>query len=153
MEDVMTKLSKLKQYCTFYLDGHYFGINVLDVQEVFRFQEMTNIPMAPKVARGLINLRGQIILAVDLRLRLGLPDTQEDLIPMNVVVRTEGGEVVSFLVDAIGDVMEVSDEKFETPPDTLSPTMRELISGVYKLEKELLLILNIEKAIVLDAVA
>ena len=148
----MTNASDLKQYCTFYLAGHCFGINVLEVQEVFRYQEMTGIPMAPQVARGLINLRGQIILAIDLRLRLGLDESETDRIPMNVVVRT-GGEVVSLLVDAIGDVLEVPDNEYESPPDTLPPAMRDLISGVYKLEKELLLILNTGRVMSLTAAA
>ena len=130
-----------KQFCTFYLNEHFFGINVLEVQEVFRYQEMTTVHLAPPVVRGLINLRGQIITAIDLRKRIGLPERGEGEKPMNVVVRANE-EVVSLLVDEIGDVLEVADEKFETPPGTISAEMRDLIKGVYKLEGKLLLILD-----------
>ena len=93
-----------RQYCTFYLDGHYFGVDVLKVQEVIRYQEMTRVPLAPPVVRGLINLRGQIVTAIDLRRRLDLPDRPADQLPVNVVVQTDDG-AVSLLVDEIGDVL------------------------------------------------
>ncbi len=133
-----------KQYCTFYLDNHYFGIDVLDVQEVFRFQEMTAVPLAPKVIRGLINLRGQIITGIDLRQRLAMEENSDENPPMNVVVRTQE-DVVSLLVDEIGDVMEISDDHYESPPDTLDEKIRELITGVYKLDGKLLLVLDINR--------
>jgi purine-binding chemotaxis protein CheW len=141
-----------KQFCTFYLNKHFFGIDVLEVQEVFRYQEMTKVHLAPPVVRGLINLRGQIITAIDLRKRLGLPERDNDDEPMNVVVRTED-EVVSLLVDEIGDVLEVSDKKFEPPLGTINATMRNLINGVYKLDSELLLILDTAKVMEYDSVA
>src|SRR5215831_10117970 len=128
------------QYCTFYVDGHYFGLDVLQVQEVIRYQEMTRVPLAPSVVRGLINLRGQIVTAIDLRRRLELADRPADRLPVNVVVQTDDG-AVSLLVDEIGDVLEVPENMFERPPDTLKGTARELIRGAYKLEDELLLIL------------
>ncbi len=65
-------MAKAQQFSTFYVDGLYFGIEVENVQEVIRYQEMTSIPLAPPVVRGLINLRGQIVTALDLRLRLNL---------------------------------------------------------------------------------
>src|SRR3954454_4627156 len=101
------------QYCTFYLDGSYFGLDVLHVQEVIRHQEMTRVPLAPPVVRGLINLRGQIVTALDLRRRLELPDRPADQPPpVNVVVRTDDG-AVSLLVDDIGDVLVVDEALFE----------------------------------------
>lgn len=137
-------MAAAKQYCTFYLDGHYFGIDVLDVQEVFRFQEMTNVPLAPAEISGLINLRGQIITAINLRLRLGIPERPADQEPMNVVVRT-GEEIVSLLVDEIGDVMDAEEDRYESAPDTIQESIRELVTGVYKLNDRLLLILDTEK--------
>ena len=139
-----------RQYCTFFLDGHYFGIDVLQVQEVIRYQKMTGVPLAPAVVRGLINLRGQIVTAIDLRRRLDLPDRPAGGLPVNVVVRTDDG-AVSLLVDEIGDVLEVSEREFERPPETLRGTARELISGAYKLSDRLLLILDIERAVSLPA--
>ena len=112
----------------------------------------STVHLAPPVVRGLINLRGQIITAMDLRKRLGLPDRSEDEQPMNVVVRTED-EVVSLLVDEIGDVLEVSDQNFEPPLGTISEKMRDLIKGVYKLDAQLLLILDTVKVMEFESVS
>jgi purine-binding chemotaxis protein CheW len=139
-------MSSEQQYCTFYLDGLFFGVEVRKVQEVIRYQEMTRVPLAPPVIRGLINLRGQIVTALDLRRRLSLSPRPQDQLPMNVVVRTDEG-AVSLLVDEIGDVLEVTDETFERPPETIDGVARELIRGVYKLRERLLLILDTEKAV------
>jgi purine-binding chemotaxis protein CheW len=133
-------------YCTFELDGLFFGVEVLLVQEVIRYQRMTSVPLAPDVVRGLINLRGQVVTAIDLRRRLGMPALSEGRLPMNVVVRTSDGPV-SLLVDEIGDVIEVEDSTFESPPDTLTGVAAELITGVYKLKGRLLLVLDIDKAL------
>ena len=130
-----------RQLCTFRLDGLSFGVPVEQVQEVLRCQPMTRVPLAPAVVRGLINLRGQIVTAFDLHRRLGLAERRPDFVPMNVVVRTEDGPV-SFLVDEIGDVVEVSAEQFETPPNTLRGPARLLIQGAYKLPGQLLLVLD-----------
>jgi purine-binding chemotaxis protein CheW len=138
-----------RQFCTFYLDGNYFGIDVLQVQEVIRYQEMTRVPLAPAVVRGLINLRGQIVTAIDLRRRLGLPDRPDGERPVNVVVQTDDG-AVSLLVDEIGDVLRVAEAAFEGPPETLRGPARDLIRGAYKLDGRLLLILDTERAVTHD---
>jgi purine-binding chemotaxis protein CheW len=138
-----------EQFATFTLDGLFFGVEVLKVQEVIRYQEMTRVPLAPPEISGLINLRGQIVTALDLRHRLDLHARPEDRLPMNVVVRTDDG-AVSLLVDEIGDVVEVSEETFERPPETIRGVARELIRGVYKLKERLLLILDTERTVALD---
>ena len=142
-------MAKSKQYCTFYVDKYLFGVEVLDVQEVLRYQDLTQVPLAPKEVQGLINLRGQIISAIDLRCRLGLPPREEGIQPMNVVIRTNN-EVVSFLVDSIGDVLDVDEDTFEIAPDTVDIAARELVSGVYKLEGQLLMVLDAAKAAILS---
>ena len=141
-----------RQFCTFMVDGLYFGVEVLQVQEVIRYQEMTRVPLANAVIKGLINLRGQIVTAIDLRRRLELSDRPEGSLPMNVVVRTADG-ALSLLVDEIGDVLNVEPESFERPPETVSGITRELISGVYKLKDRLLLIMNTERAASLSGMA
>ena len=140
-----------RQYATFFVDGFFFGIDVLQVQEVLRYQEMTRVPLAPDVIEGLINLRGQIVTAVDMRRRLKLKPRSDGITPMNAVVRTEEGAAVSLLVDEIGDVVEPDAALFERPPDNLDPSARELLKGVYKLKDRLLLILDTEKTIDLAA--
>ncbi len=139
-----------RQLCTFTLDSHLFGVDAQTVQEVIRYQEMTRVPMAPPAVSGLINLRGQIVTAIDLRKRLGLPPRAADKLPMNVVVRSDDG-AVSLLVDQIGDVIEVEADNFETPPDTLQGPARELVQGAYKLDGRLLLLLQCEAAVQLVA--
>jgi purine-binding chemotaxis protein CheW len=134
-----------QQFCSFYLDGLFFGVEVEKVQEVIRHQETTKVPLSAEVIGGLINLRGQIVTALDLRKRLELPPRRDGQTPMNVVVRTDDG-VVSLLVDEIGDVVEVSEADFEEPPDTLRGMARDLIRGAYKLKGRLLLLLNTERA-------
>jgi len=134
------------QFCTFYLGDLFFGVEVENVQEVFKYQEMTRVPLAPSAVRGLINLRGQIITAIDLRARLGMDELPEGQMPVNVVVRTAEG-VVSLLVDKIADVLEVSAENFERPPNTIDEITKELVPGVYKLENKLLQILDTEKTV------
>ncbi len=138
-----------QQFCTFFLDGRMFGVPVPQVQEVIRFHPMTPVPLAPPAVKGMINLRGQIVLAIDLRRRLELGERAEAAIPMNVVVRTLDG-AVSLLVDEIGDVIEVSDSSFETPPETLNGGVRSMILGVHKLEGKLLHVLDIEKSSRMD---
>ncbi len=143
-------MSHTKQFCTFFIDGHLFGVEVLKVQEVIRYQEMTRVPLASRTLQGLINLRGQIVTAIDLRRRLELPPRPTHQLPMNVVVRSEEG-AVSLLVDEIGDVVEMDDDVYERPPETLRGVSRELVTGVYKLKERLLLILDTEKTVTLQA--
>jgi purine-binding chemotaxis protein CheW len=138
-----------KQLCTFFVDGLLFGIDVTRVQEVIRYQAMTPVPLAPAVIQGLINLRGQIVTAIDLRTRLQLRQRPPGQVPVNVVARDEEG-AVSLLVDEIGDVVDVDESSFEAPPETLSAAAKALIQGVYKLEPQLLLLLNTELTIRVD---
>lgn len=136
----------MKQFATFYAGDRYLGIDVTRVQEVIRSQSITRTPLAADEIRGLINLRGQIVLAFDLRRRLGLPAREDGVPPMNVVVRTHEG-LVSLLVDRIGDVLDVDEDLFEEPPETLQGDARELIRGAYKLDDALLLELDTDRAL------
>ena len=138
------------QYCTFTLGELYLGVEVLRVQEVIRAQPITRVPLAHPVVRGLINLRGQIVTALDLRRRLDLPDRPTGPPPMNVVIDTDDG-AVSLLVDEIGEVLVVAEEQFEGPPDTLKGEAREVIRGAYKLPDRLLLILNTDRVVALPS--
>jgi purine-binding chemotaxis protein CheW len=138
------------QFATFFVADLFFGVDVLRVQEVLRFQEMTRVPQAPAIIEGLINLRGQIVTAIDMRRRLGLSPRFAGESPMNMVIRSEDG-AVSLLVDEIGDVLDVEAAEYERPPENLDPAARELIGGVYKLKERLLLILDVERAVDLTA--
>ncbi|MFO0982210.1 MAG: chemotaxis protein CheW [Planctomycetota bacterium] len=143
-------MSRARQFCTFHLDRLFLGVEVEKVQEVIRYQEMTRVPLAAEVIRGLINLRGRIVTAIDLRRRLLLSPRDERARPMNVVLRTDDG-AVSLLVDEIGDVIEVEDQAYERAPDNVRAPARDLIRGVYKLKDKLLLVLDTEKTVSLNA--
>lgn len=134
------------RYSTFLVAELFFGVDVLRVQEVLRFQQMTRVPQAPEVIEGLINLRGQIVTAIDMRRRLGVPPRVGDQTPVNMVVRTEEG-AVSLLVDEIGDVLDVDPATFERPPESLDSAAKQLIRGVYKLKDRLLLVLDAERTV------
>lgn len=138
-------MSSNRQFCTFYLDGLLFGVDLQNVQEVIRFLKTTRVPLAPPTVCGLLNLRGQIVTALDLRRRLDLTPLAQDSVPMNVVVRAADG-TVSLLVDEIGDVVEVEDSSFEPPPETLRGAVRSMILGVHKLKDRLMHVLDVEKA-------
>ena len=138
-----------RQLATFFLDGLQFGVEVERVQEIIRWQPMTRVPLTSSVVRGLINLRGQIVTAIDLRELLRMPRRDEQHLPTNVVVRTDDG-AVSLLVDEIGDVLEIGDETFEQPPETVTGITRELVQGVCKLSDQLLLVLDTERALRID---
>ncbi|MFL6145723.1 MAG: chemotaxis protein CheW [Labedaea sp.] len=138
------------QYATFEVAGQLFGLEVGRVQEVLSFSEYTPVPLSPPHVGGLFNLRGQVIAALDLQVRLGLPP--RDLTSgeaMNVIVRTED-ESVSLLVDRIGDVVELDDSAAEPPPDTLSGPVRDLITATFPVDGRLLLALDARAAVRAD---
>src|ERR1043166_7138767 len=135
-----------QQLCTFFIDGFFYGVEVQKVQEILRSQTMTPVPLAPAVVRGLINLRGQIVTAIDLRQRLGRSERSSGQLPINLLLRTEHG-LVSLLVDDVGDVVEVEEDDFEHPPETLQGELRSLIRGAYKRSDRLLLVLETENAL------
>ncbi len=132
------------QYATFTLADQWYGLEVERVQEVLRAQLCTPVPSAPPAIAGLINLRGQVVTALDIRTVLGLPERAQGKDPMNVVVRVKG-EAMAFLVDVIGGVIDVDDSSFEPPPDTLAGQRREFIRGSYKLDGRLLMALDVDR--------
>jgi purine-binding chemotaxis protein CheW len=144
------------QYCTFWVDGLFFGVAVSEVQEVLRYQHLTAVPSGPEAVHGLINLRGQIVTALDLRCRLGLAPRPEDTLPMNVIVRSRG-EVVSLLVDDIGDVITVNTRPgggvaLEAAPANVPSIVQDVIVGVLPLPDSILLVLDADRAADVTAV-
>jgi purine-binding chemotaxis protein CheW len=140
-----------QQYCTFVLDGHLFGVPVSSVQEVLKAQSVTRVPGAAREVSGLMNLRGHIVTTMDLRTRLGLPPREDGAGSVSVVVRTAEHHTVSLVVDAIGDVLEPSDDSVEPAPETTPVEIRPLVTGVCKLEHRLMLLLDTELATTVPA--
>jgi purine-binding chemotaxis protein CheW len=135
-----------RQFASFFVNDLFFGIEVERVQEVTTEARMTSVPLAPAVVRGLINLRGQIVPAIDLRRCLQLPECSAKEPPVNLILYT-GDSCTSLLVDAVGEVLEVDQETFEPPPVTLRGRPRELIRGAYKLPDRLMHVLDLGEVI------
>jgi len=133
--------------CTFRLADHLFGIEISSVQEVLREQEITRLPLASPAVRGVINLRGRILPAIDLRRCLDMEPAPRNQHRANIVVRGTSSSSVSLLVDEIGEVVEAPFSAYERTPETLQGRARDLIEGVYKLQEELLLVLVIGKVL------
>lgn len=136
------------QVCTFEVGDLRFAIAVESVQEVLRAQAMTPVPRAPEAVRGLINLRGQIVTALDLRRRLWLGEGPEP--EMNVIVRSRG-EAVSLLVDRIGDVADTGGLELQPVPSNLPVAVREVTHGVLTLPDAILLVLDPDRAVDVSA--
>lgn len=133
-----------QDYVTMYIEGQMFGIPVLTVQDVLGPQKITRIPLAPREVAGSLNLRGRIVTAIDVRLRLGLPKRAEEDKGMSVVVDM-GGELYSLMVDQVGEVLSLPEAKFERNPPTLDPMWREFSAGIYRLDDKLLVVLDVAK--------
>ena len=126
--------------------GQLFGIPVLQVQDVLGPQRITRIPLVPPEVAGSLNLRGRIVTAIDLRIRLRLPRLPEGQKGMSVVV-DYGGELYSVMVDAVGEVLSLRAESAERNPATLDPIWRDVSGGIYRLDKSLLIVLDVARVL------
>jgi purine-binding chemotaxis protein CheW len=135
-----------RRYCTFVVDGLLCGIDADRVQEILRDQPFTPVPLAPPGVLGLINLRGQIVTAVDARCRLGMGDAPQGAARTHVIVRS-GDEAVSLVVDAEKEILEVDPATFEDTPDTVPEAMSRMLAGVHKLDGYLLAILDSDRVV------
>jgi purine-binding chemotaxis protein CheW len=133
-----------RDFVTMVIDEQWFGIHVLSVQDILGPQKITRVPLASKEISGALNLRGRIVTAIDMRLRLGLPSRSKDESEMSVVVE-EKGELYSLLVDNVGEVLSLPSSSFESNPTTLDPALRALSQGIYPLEDKLLVVLDVPK--------
>lgn len=131
-----------EDFVTMLIEGHLFGIPVLTVQDVLGPQKITRIPLAPREIAGSLNLRGRIVTAIDVRLRLDLQPRPADAKNMSVVV-DQSGELYSLMVDSVGEVLTLPQAKFERNPPTLDLKWREFSLGIYRLEGNLLVVLDV----------
>lgn len=136
----------LRRLSTFRVDEVLYGVDVDRVQEVTKALPVTTVPQAPAGVTGLVNLRGQVVTVVDLRHRLGLPARSDDAGGYHVVLRSEGA-ALSLLVDAVEGFEEVPEDAFTERPDTVPGPARDIVPGVYPLADELLLVVDVDRAI------
>lgn len=131
-----------QDFVTMTIAGQMFGIPVLTVQDILGPQKITRIPLAPPEVAGSLNLRGRIVTAIDVRLRLGLPPRGADEQAMSVVV-DHRGESYSLLVDSVGEVLSLKSSDYERNPPTLDVRWRDFSDGIYRLNGQLLVVLDV----------
>lgn len=131
-----------KEFLTAMVAGQWFGIPVLQVQDVLREQKVTRVPLAPQEVAGVLNLRGHIVTAINLRHKLGMPSAPAGMKTMYIVVEHKG-ELYSLIVDSVGEVLSLPDRDFENTPATLEASWRALALGIYRLKDQLLVILDV----------
>ena len=134
-------------FVTMSVHGQLCGIPVLNVRDVIASPAMTPIPMAPPEVAGSLNLRGRIVTAIDLRRRLRLPDARSDgRVTMSVVVEQQG-ELYSLIVDSVREVVELDADNLEPNPPTLGAAWRDVSAGIYRLQSDLMVVLNTERVL------
>lgn len=131
-----------KEFLTMTIDGQMFGIHVMQVQDVLGLQRVTRVPLAPPEVEGSLNLRGRIVTAINMRTRLGIALQPENSKSMSIVV-DHRGDLFSLTVDGVGEVLSLPDSQFEKVPATLDKVWRQHASGIYRLDGELLVILDV----------
>ncbi len=142
--------AETRQFVTITIDGQSFGIPVLLVHDVLGAQRITRIPLAPVEVAGSLNLRGRIVTAIDVRRRLGMGPRPAGASPMSVVVE-EDGELYSLLVDAVGEVLTLSEADYERHPPTMDPQWRENSTGIYRLNGQLLVVLDVSRLLAIGS--
>ncbi len=149
-DDLSVMTTGSQDYVTIKVDGQTLGIPVLAVHVVLNAQQITTIPLAPDWVAGVLNLRGKIVTAINLRRRLGLPPLEGDKKSMSVVVEHRE-EPYSLQIDSVGEVLSLDDQLFEKNPVTLDPRWREVSRGIYRLDGELLPILDVDRLLAFDS--
>lgn len=140
----------ITEYVTAVIGDQLFGLPIARVQDVFMPERLTRVPLASSDVAGVLNLRGRIVTAIDMRARLGLPKSDASGPPMAVGV-DQRGESYGLLIDAIGEVLKLPDEGREMNPVNLDPRMASIACGVHRLEGQLMVVLDVDR--VLDIAA
>jgi purine-binding chemotaxis protein CheW len=148
--DTQGSESAIIEYVTTMIGGQLFGLPISRVQDVFMPERLTRVPLASRDVAGVLNLRGRIVTAIDMRARLGLPKEETDRPPMAVGVELRG-ESYGLLIDSIGEVLKLADEGREVNPVNLDPRMATMSAGVHRLDGQLMVVLDVDR--VLEIVA
>lgn len=148
-EQTKAPRDKLVELATFYIGDALCGMDILKVQEINKLLQMTKVPQAPDYVIGILNLRGQIVTIIDLGKKLGLGETDLSQDPRNIIVNDSGGHV-GLLVRKIGDVVPADMEKSEPAPANMQGIQGDFFTGVFKTEKELIGILDVDKVLSIE---
>lgn len=133
-----------REFLTFTIAGQLFGIPVLAVQDVLASYRINPIPLAPSDVAGSLNLRGRVVTAIDVRRRFGLSPQEEGSHMMSIVVE-HGHDLYSLMVDAVGEVLALDRNAYEPNPPTLDSHFRDYSNGIFRLDKELLVVLDVDR--------
>jgi purine-binding chemotaxis protein CheW len=136
-------MSDVRQIASFFAQDLFFGVDVMQVREIIREVAITRVPLAPPMVSGLINMRGQIVTAIDLRRCLGLPERPSGQLPAGLILQAEEG-LVGLIVDEVGTVFEMPVDAFESPPEILKGRLGALVSRICTLPDRLLLVMDTE---------
>jgi purine-binding chemotaxis protein CheW len=142
----------VNEYVTATVAGQLFGLPILRVQDVFVPERLTRVPLAPPEIAGVLNLRGRIVTLIDMCRRLELPRTTIEAQPMAIGVESHG-ESYALLIDTIGEVLKLDDQAREANPINLDPRLARVSSGIYRLDSELLVILDVDRVLDISAKA
>jgi purine-binding chemotaxis protein CheW len=146
MKGTMTGTESVIEYVTATIGGQIFGLPISRVQDVFTPERLTHVPLAAAEIAGLLNLRGRIVTAIDMRKRLGLPALEDGRPRMAIGIECRG-ESYGLLIDAIGEVMKLSANSREDNPVNLDPQLARVSAGVHRLEGSLLVILDVDRVL------
>jgi len=148
----MNDSTKLSEYVTFTTADQLFGLPIECVQDVFRPTSITRVPLAGPEIAGVLNLRGRIVTAVELRSRLGLGARAAGSVPMAIGIESKG-ESFGLLVDTVGEVLKLPDDEREPNPINLDRNLGRVAAGVYRLDGHLLVVLDIDRVLDLGSEA
>ncbi len=140
----VAKRTTVDQFVTLRVDGQLFGIPTEQVQDIHKIQAITPVPLAPPEVAGVMNIRGKIVTAIDLRQRLRLKPRDDGRAPLSINVEWNH-DIYSLIIDQIGDVLSLEGALFEPNPTTLDPAWRSISEGVYRLEKELMVVTSVNR--------
>lgn len=141
-----------KEFVSLHIGDHLFGACVTDIRDVFVVKGLTQVPGARPEVAGVLNLRGHIVTAIDARRRLGMPARPQGYVDTMAVGVEHKGEVFGILVDRVGEVLRMEDDDFEPNPVNLDPAWRDVSFGVYRLEGNLMITLNLDSFLAVDPI-
>jgi purine-binding chemotaxis protein CheW len=143
---VVSSEGAITEYVTTMIGGQLFGMPISRVQDVFMPERLTRVPLSSSDVAGVLNLRGRIVTAIDMRARLGLPKSESDKPPMAVGVELRG-ESYGLLIDSIGEVLKLADDSREVNPVNLDPRLAKIADGVHRLDGQLMVVLDVDRVL------
>jgi purine-binding chemotaxis protein CheW len=136
----------LNEYVTALIGGQLFGLPILRVQDVFAPERLTAVPLSPSEVAGVLNLRGRIVTLIDMRSRLGLGSREDGQQSMAIGVESRG-ESYGLLIDSVGEVLKLDNQSWEPNPSNLDARLASVSTGIYRLDSQLLMVLDVDRVL------